>query len=84
MRERKSLAERAYTGRRKVGDARSFRAPRPTEIECPLQKRRTHCAGQMMSARAPIETRSTQRPARVRQAVNIDAEIAPEYVAALR
>ena len=47
----------------------------PAEIVEALEQRRAQAARQMMAAHAPVEAGFAQRPALVRQRVEIDAEV---------
>jgi hypothetical protein len=57
--------------------------PGPAECNEPIQHCSAKCAGQVMAANAPVQTRQAQWPAPVFQSVHIDLHIASKLLALL-
>src|SRR5450631_209181 len=76
---KKSLPKRALARSREVDHSRAFRAPRPAELEAPVEQRRAQRAGKMMAANAPIEAGAAHRPSPAHQRVAVDPHTGEDF-----
>src|SRR5258706_13165939 len=74
----KELAELPFTARREIDDARAAAALRPAELVESIEHARADDAREVVAARAPVEARAAERPARGERGVHVDAHVAAE------
>src|SRR5688500_17774822 len=73
-----ALAECARAVGREGDGARTELAPRPAQREDPIEDRSAEGSAEMVSALAPVEADAADGAPRLRQAIEIDAEVGEE------